>query len=118
MTEIDGNTVLTLQIKTTAKNTIGEGVQTWTDAASLTGFLDLMNGTSGYSNFNTKLQESTHIFLADYAPVNAEPENCRALIGGSIYDVLLIDDPMGLHEQLEIYLKFVGGQNGSHADRQ
>lgn len=117
MTKIGGNTVLTLQTKTSAKNTIGEGVQTWADAASLTGFLDLMNGTSGYSNFNTKLQESTHIFIADYAAVTVEPEECRALIGGGIYDVLLIDDPMGLHEHLEIYLEYVGGQNGTHTDR-
>ena len=113
MTEIGGNTVLTLQTKTSAKNGIGEGVKAWTDAASLTGFLDLMNGTSSYSTFNTKLQESTHMFLADYAELNVEPENCRALIDGGVYDVLLIDDPMGLHEHLEIYLKYVGGQHGT-----
>ena len=113
MTEIGGNTVLTLQTKTSAKNTIGEGVQTWTDVASLTGFLDLMSGTSSYNTFNTKAQESTHIFLADYVELNVDAENCRALIGGCIYDVLLIDDPMGLHEHLEIYLKFVGGQHGT-----
>lgn len=110
MTEIGGNTTLTLQTGTAAKNRIGEGVQTWTDAATLTGFLDLMNGTSSRSTFDTKLQESTHIFLADYAAITAKAEDCRALVGGQVYDVLLIDDPMGLHEHLEIYLKYLGGQ--------
>lgn len=112
MTEIGGNAVLTLQTKTSAKNGIGEGVKSWKSAASLTGFLDLMTGTSTYSTFNAKMQESTHIFIADYAELNVEPEDCRALIGGQVYDVLLIDDPMGLHEHLEIYLKFVGSQKG------
>lgn len=31
------------------------------------------------------------------------------LIDGKIYDVQWIDDPMGMHEHLEIYLKAVGG---------
>lgn len=112
MTEIGGNTVLTLQTKQSAKNGIGEGVNAWSDLAALTGFLDLMTGSSAYNTFHTKMQESTHVFLADYAELSVEPEECRALIGGKVYDVLLIDDPMGLHEHLEIYLKYVGGQNG------
>ena len=29
---------------------------------------------------------------------------------GLIYDVMLIDDPMKMHKQLEIYLKYAGGQ--------
>lgn len=35
------------------------------------------------------------------------------LINGEIYDIQLIDNPMHLNYQLEIYLKYVGGQNGS-----
>ena len=109
MTEISGNTVMVLQTKQNSRNRIGEGEQIWTDAVSLTGFLDLMNCSSGYSNFNAKLQESTHVFLADYAEITVKPEECRAVIGEDVYDVQLIDDPMGLHEHLEIFLKYVGG---------
>ena len=36
--------------------------------------------------------------------------HCPTVIGGKVYDVLLIDDPMELHKQLEISLKFTGGQ--------
>lgn len=36
-------------------------------------------------------------------------ENTRFLIDGVKYDVVFIDDPMNSHKQLEIYLKFTGG---------
>lgn len=36
-------------------------------------------------------------------------ENARFIINGERYDVVFIDDPMNLHRQLEIYLKFTGG---------
>ena len=28
----------------------------------------------------------------------------------AVYEILLIDDPMHMHEHLEIYLKYIGGQ--------
>lgn len=112
MTDIGGNTALVLQTKEPQKNPIGEAVSVWLDAETLTGFLDLSSGSSSYSTFNAKIQESTHIFLCDYMELDVDAESCRAVIGRQVYDVLLIDDPMGLHKHLEIYLKFVGGQNG------
>ena len=40
-------------------------------------------------------------------------ENSRLIDeDGLIYDVLLIDDPMKFHKQLEIYLKYTGGPEG------
>lgn len=112
MTDIGSNIELVLQTKETQKNTIGEKISLWLDTETLTGFLDLSSGSSSYSTYNAKIQESTHIFLCDYVKLSVTAENCRAVIGGQVYDVLLIDDPMGMHEHLEIYLKFVGGQNG------
>jgi hypothetical protein len=32
------------------------------------------------------------------------------VINDKVYDIMVIDDPMELHEQLEIYLKYTGGQ--------
>ena len=107
---IGGNTVLAFQTKTTVKNAIGENVSTWTNVQELTGWLDLAGGESKYTTYNTKIQESTHIFICDYEPVTVKPENCRAVINGKIYDVMVIDNPMELNEQLEIYLKYTGGQ--------
>ena len=120
MNDIDGNVTLTIQIKRTqldlndqpVKNEIGEHVPEWTDAAHLTGFLDLTSGSSNYTTQNTKIQESTDVFICDYEPLpqDVKAENARAVIGTKTYDVMLIDNPMGLDEHLEIFLKYKGGQ--------
>ena len=135
---IGGNITATIQLLTaSAENEIGESIATWEDVVNLKGFLDLSNGDSKYSTYNAKMQESTHMFICDYANmvalgtnwewdemdflnsfINTESEetielvseNTRVLINGKTYDVMLIDDPMHLHQHLEIYLKFTGGQ--------
>lgn len=109
---IGGNIQLALQTRTTTKNAIGEAVKAWTTVQMLTGWLDYQAGESKYQNFNAKIQESTHVFLGDYVPINPgiEAENSRALINGKTYDVLLIDNPMEMNRQIEIYLKYTGGQ--------
>ena len=114
MNGIGGNLTADVQIKTSVLNEIGEGEITWETVQSLTGWLDYMTGNVNHSNFNSKIEESTHVFVGDYVQLNEEitEENSRMLINGKVYNILLIDDPMELHEQLEIYLKFTGGQNG------
>ena len=105
---IGGNLNVTLQQKTSGStNSIGECIQQWSDIQTLLGWLDLSGGDSKYTN-NTKLQESTHIFICDYYPIDTDPKDKRILANGKVYDVLLIDDPLGLHQQLEIYLKYMG----------
>ena len=108
---IGGNTTAQLQISTSTKNIIGEGVKTWTSVDSLIGWLDLSSGDSQYTTYNAKIQESTHVFVADYKELDEriKSDNSRLVINGRIYDVLLIDDPMDLHSQLEFYLKYTGG---------
>ena len=108
---IGGNTIAELQEKTSVKNDIGENVPEWKTVQRITGFLDLENGDSKYTVYNAKVQESTHIFISDYVDLSTYvPESCRILVNGKVYDVMLIDDPMGLHKHIEIYLKFTGGQ--------
>lgn len=110
---IGGNVTATIQVNTgEGYNRIGEAVESWVDIQSLFGWLDLSSGNSKYTDFNAKIQESTHVFIADYVPLNAsvKAENSRLIVNGERYDVMLIDDPMGLHRQLEIYLKYTGGQ--------
>ena len=110
---IDGNTTIQIQISTTEKNKVGEQVPTWETVQSIHGWLDLQTGTSNYNTINAKMQESSHVFVCDYVPLDSRisAENSRVIDeDGLVYDVMLIDDPMNLHEQLEIYLKFTGGQ--------
>ena len=111
MKSIGGNVTAQLQKKGSfTKNEIGEKVAQWTTLHTLTGFLDLSAGESNYTTYDAKLQESTHVFICDYASLDGtiSAENSRMVINGRVYDVMLLDDPMGLHEQLEIYLKYTG----------
>lgn len=122
MANIGGNINGIIQTNTTEKNKIGESVETWSDAFTSCGWLGLQSGDSKRTNFNAKLEESTHVFLCDYdADIYAltipdeetkTVPNCRMIIKGMVYDVLLIDNPDEMNEQLEIYLRKVGAWSG------
>lgn len=138
---IGGNTIALFQVKDAGKkNAIGEREHTWVDVASAKGWIDLSGGDSKNTTYNAKIQESTHLFLCDYQSfkdlsgkwvwdalnfingvistatldnkVDVTSENARMLIDGNTFQIMIIDDPMGMHQHIEIYLKFVGGQNG------
>ena len=114
MGKIGGNTTALIQTKdNAAKNAIGESLPAWKDTKELHGWLDYQAGDSKHTNFNAKIQESTHVFVADYFDyrgMNLRPENSRMNIFGELYEILLYDDPMELHQQVEIYLKYIGGR--------
>ena len=122
MARIGGNINGIIQTKSTEKNEIGEAEKNWSDSFTLCGWLGLQSGDSKYNNFNAKLEESTHVFICDYdADVYALtiPDektktipDCRMIIKRMVYDVLLIDNPDEMNEQLEIYLRKVGAWNG------
>lgn len=109
---IGGNITASIQICTTSGNSIGEAVKEWYSIQDIKGWLDLSGGDSKYSTYNAKIQESTHIFISDFTVLDSKirAENSRMIIKNQVYDVLLIDDPMDIHKQIEIYLKYTGGQ--------
>lgn len=108
---IGGNMIAQIQKKTVTKNKIGEQVPDWERVMEIKGWLDLSNGTTGYT-YNAKIEESTHLFLADYVdiPEGVTAENSRLVADGKIFEITLIDDPMGMHRQTEIFLKYTGGR--------
>lgn len=121
MGNIGGNRQAVIQIMHAAQNKIGEQEPIYIDAfTDFTGWLDLSAGDSRHLNYNAKIQESTHVFLCDYfdlccrregqPDIKATPENSRMIVDGEVYEVMLYDDPMGMHEHLEIYLKYTGGR--------
>ena len=69
MSNIGGTITGVIQLASYSPNASGEQVPTWKDALRLTGFLDMMSGSAGYMAYNAKIQESTHVFLCDYAPL-------------------------------------------------
>ncbi len=121
MGKIGGNKTAVIQVKDITQNKIGEPEVAYIDAITgIVGWLDLSGGDSKHLNYNAKMQESTHVFLCDYLElkcrvdgkpdVKITPENSRMLVDGEVYEVMLYDDPMGMHEHLEIYLKYTGGR--------
>ena len=115
MANIGGNITGVIQTKTSnGKNAIGEAVIVWADKVTIKGWLGLQSGDSKYTYFNAKIEESTHVFLCDYDTdiYTLADKDTRMIIKGNMYDVLLIDNPDEMDEQLEIYLRKIGGQNG------
>lgn len=115
MANIGGNITGMVQKKTSsAKNAIGESIVSWEDVCSQMGWLGLQTGGSNRNNFNAKIEESTHVFLCDYHPgiYALADQDTRMVLKGFVYDVLLIDNPDEMDEQLEIYLRRVGAWNG------
>ena len=114
MKGIGGNITASIQIATTSKNEIGEHVQTWETVQSIKGWLDLSDGDARYTTYNAKIQESTHVFVADFVTLDERitAETARMIVNGERYDITLIDNPMSLGSgsQLEFYLKYTGGQ--------
>ena len=118
---IGGNIEAVLQINVPVENEIGSVVDTWHDVWSNKGFIDLSSGDSKHTTFDAKIQESTHIFICDYKPIpevleiegnllRVSPENARMVANSQRFDVMLMDNPMNLNKQWEIYLKYTGGQ--------
>lgn len=112
---IGGNIIATVQVKSSgAKNRIGELSPEWQDAGTAKGWLDYISGQNELLKHHAKVQESTHAFLCDVGafPEGTVSETARLLIAGNVYEVLMIDNPMGMGRHLEIYLKYVGGGLG------
>lgn len=111
---IGGNLEATFQLKCTLDNELGEHIPIWNDLITIKGWLDLSSGTSTYSH-KTKVEESTYMLLTDYNDTvqELEPQQCRCIVKNKVYEVQKIDDPMGIHDHLEITLKLIGIANSN-----
>lgn len=114
MANIGGNITGIIQTKTTTKNSIGEAEQLWSNAFSQIGWLGMQTSDSPRSKLNAKIEESTHCFMCDYHEgiYALSDQDTRMIFKGKVYDVLFIDNPDEMDEQLEIYLRRVGAANG------
>lgn len=105
---IGGNTDLVLKLKSTTKNEIGENILSWIDYKTIHGFLDFLGETTGRTNYNSKVVESTHVFVCDYVPIDKKEAELKAYCNNQEFDITYIDDPMNLHKHVEIFLKYIG----------
>ena len=109
---IGGNISAVLQVKTSSKNAYGGLINEWQPVTTIKGFLDFVGGDGSYkSAYKGAVEETTHLFICDYLKLNNEATRCRLIIDNNIYSVLMIDNPMGLNQHLEIMLKYNGVVN-------
>lgn len=113
MRKIGGNVTAEIQINSPVENLIGEHAAKWATVQNINGFLDYSSGESLYTNYQAKVQDSTHVFIADYMELDnrIKAENSRLKIGSKIFDILLIDNPMELEYHFEFYLRYTGSES-------
>lgn len=117
MSHIEGNTKAYVQIRDVRPDEYGVDRENWKNAfpEPLSGVLDL-TGADTSRDMMKRVEDSDYIFLCDYFDLHVcgeklTTENSRILIDGEIYEVRLYDDVMRMHEHMEIYLKYLGGQS-------
>lgn len=108
---IGGNAKAVVLRATKAKDASGLAVTGGAERLmELSGWLDYQSGQPSRQAYQAKVQDATHLWICDYREDFASmPVGGLSLsIGGLSYEVLLIDDPMGMHEHLETHLRRVG----------
>ena len=115
MSHIGGNTKAFIQISKINENSYGNETADWINAIPLVGFLDMTDEGTNSRTLMHKVEDADYVFICDYfvpavEGIKLSAENSRMLIDGEVYEVKLYDDPMRLHEHMEIYLKYLGGQ--------
>lgn len=111
MVGIGGNATASVMRAVKAKDASGRAVAgKYEKLMDLTGWLDYQSGQKGHEAHQAEVAETTHIFISGYDAAFAALKTAGLSldIGGRRYEVLLIDDPMGMHSHLETYLKHVG----------
>lgn len=113
MKGIGGTMQIVIEVSEITKNAIHEEVVNWKPVQTLKGWLDTLSGDARYSTYYAKVSESTHVFIADFVPLDSRitVENARAKVNGKTFDITQMDNPMelGAGSQWEIYLRHTGG---------
>lgn len=112
MRKVGGNVTAEFLVGVQTANAIGERVTVWQPVQYVKGWLDFQGESTGYERYNAKIQESTHVFICDNTLLDERirTSNCRMRVNGEEYDVMAIDDPMGLKYHHEIFLQYRGEQ--------
>jgi SPP1 family predicted phage head-tail adaptor len=104
---------LKIQEVTQVPDGIGNFTETWDDLYTVYGYLDLVNGTDLAGAQNAFVEESTHLLVIPTYQ-SGVTDKMRVVDGqGRYYHVNYVDDPVGVHHHLELYLTYGGVTNGS-----
>lgn len=104
--------VFKIQSKTLTDDTIGGSTVAWGDTLSVNGVLDLITGSDNTALQNAFVEQSTHLLIIPkYTSDISDPMRVVDEYG-RWYSITYVDDPVGQHHHLEVYLKFGGVVSG------
>lgn len=95
----------------TADDGIGGKTATWAPYGTIDGYLDLLSGSDQNTILNAAVEQSTHILVAPNYQEGVTAA-MRVQDGSRWYEITHVDDPMGQHHHLELYLKYGGEASG------
>lgn len=90
---------------------IGGYTEVWKKFKSVQGYLDLITGTNLNTSQSAITEDSTHILVIP-TYVSGVTDKMRVIAENRSYSINYVDDPLGVHHHLEIYLTFGGEING------
>ncbi|KEH96848.1 head-tail adaptor protein [Clostridium botulinum C/D str. BKT12695] len=90
-------------------NGIGGFIEKEDELFKMQGYLDLLTGDETNTN-NAFIQESSHIIITNYRD-DITTKHWIIDSKNNRYNIVLVDDPVSMHNHLEIYLKFIGQHN-------
>ncbi len=92
---------------------IGGSVATWTDAMdSVKAYIDLITGNDNNTVQNAFVEQSTHILIIPTHTPGITDKMRVVDAADRWYSITYVDDPVGQHHHLELYLKFGGVISG------
>lgn len=104
---------MTVQSATETSDGIGGVISTWSDRITLTGYIDMVNGSdlpTGVTD-NAFIENSTHVAIIPDGAPGPVTDKDRIVCKGRAYDITFVDDPLGIGHHLEIYLRYSGGES-------
>ena len=97
---------LLIQKKNRAPDGIGGFKFDFEDFTTVKGYIDLTSGTDQAVNQNAFIKESTHYAIIPQYVSGITEDMELVDEQGNTYSITYVDDPMGIHHHLEIYLTF------------
>lgn len=108
---VGGNVTASVMRTKKGKNAKGSAVPSAPEEImKIDGWLDYQAGQPSHLAYQAKLQDTTHLWICDFDVgfADLKVQGLSLVVAGEPYEVLLIDDPMGIHDHLEAYLRYVG----------
>lgn len=97
-----------IETKTEHDDLIGGFKHTWALHSNVLGYLDLLTGSDQNTLQNAFVEQSTHILIIPTYQAGINDSMRVVDENNRYYDITYVDDPMGQHHHLELYLKYGG----------